>query len=232
MSSRRRLTLAIIGTSAVGIIAAVVAVLVFVVFGNGDVDQEPEAARITVEEVINRVETDKRRELDAAEEQFLLAQVGEDLSPGDGVRTFRESEARVDIVIRDLTRITRSTPNTIWRLGQFAVEANTVIELTQGKIFLIDQGAQEGLRSVEVVTPAGTASPRGTWMSVEYNPNQDVIEVQCFRGVCKLQNQLGTQVLTDEEKKHRYYPNSAGAAPIDGSGRKARVHRAPGSREW
>ena len=200
MSARRRLTLAIVGTAAVGIIAAVVAVLVFVVFGNGDADQEPEAARITVEEVINRVETDKRRELGAAEEQFLPAQVGEDLSPGDGVKTFRESEARVDIVIRDLTRITRSTPNTIWRLGQFAVEANTIIELTQGKIFLIDQGAQEGLRPVEVVTPAGTASPRGTWMSVEYNPDQDVIEVQCFRGVCKLQNQLGTQVLTDEEK--------------------------------
>ena len=210
MATRRRSSkviwirsLAIIGTAAVGIIAAVatvVAVLVFVVFGNGDADQEPEAARITVEEVINRVETDKRRDLDAAEEQFLPAQVGEDLSPGDGVKTFRESEARVDIVIRDLTRITRSTPNTIWRLGQFPSEENTIIELTQGKIFLIDQGTQEGLRPVEVVTPAGTASPRGTWMSVEYNPDQDVIEVQCFRGVCKLQNQQGTQVLTDEEK--------------------------------
>ena len=200
MSARRRWIIAIVGAGGVAIVAAVVAVLVLVVFGNGDGGSEPEPARITVEEVINRVETERPRDPATGQAEFLPAQVGQDLSPGDGVKTFRESEARVDIVIRALTRITRSTPNTIWRLGQFALEEETIIELTQGKIFLFDEGSRERLRPVKVVTPAGTASPRGTWMSVEYNPEEGVAEVQCFRGVCELENELGSQLMTDEEK--------------------------------
>ena len=41
--------------------------------------------------------------------------------PGDGVKTFVESEARVDIRVQEFLRITRATPDTIWRLGQFGV---------------------------------------------------------------------------------------------------------------
>ena len=144
MSARRRWTIAILGTAAVAIIAAVAAVLVLVVFSNGDDGPKPDKARITVEEVINRVETERPREPDIDEATFSPAEVGEDLSPGDGVKTFRESEARVDIVISAFIRITRSTPNTIWRLGQFALEDETIIELAQGKIFLFDAGASEG----------------------------------------------------------------------------------------
>ena len=200
MTARRRLIIAILGTATVAIIAAVVAVLALGVFGNGDDDPSLEKARITVEEVINQVETERPREPDTDVPRFLPAEVGEDLSPGDGVKTFRESEARIDIVISAFTRITRSTPNTIWRLGQFALENETIIELARGKIFLFDEGAREGLSPVKVVTPAGTASPRGTWISVEYDPEEEVVEVQCFRGVCELQNELGSQVMTDEEK--------------------------------
>ena len=200
MTARRRWIIAVLGAGGVAIVAAVVAVLVLVVFGDGDGAPKPEPARITVEEVVNRVETERPREPGIDQAEFLLAEVGQELSPGDGIKTFRESEARVDIVIRALTRITWSTPNTIWRLGQFAVEDGTIIELAQGKIFLLDEGAREGLRPVKVVTPAGTASPRGTWMSVEYNPDEGVAEVQCFRGVCESENELGSQLMTDEEK--------------------------------
>ena len=45
----------------------------------------------------------------------------EELLPGDDVKTFVESEARVDIRIQEFLRITRTTPDTIWRLGQFGV---------------------------------------------------------------------------------------------------------------
>ena len=53
---------------------------------------------------------------------------------------------------------------------------------------------------MEVVTPAGTVSPRGTWLSVAYDPDTGEAEVQCFRGVCELENGLGSQLLTDEQK--------------------------------
>ena len=194
--SRRRLILAAIGVTAVAAIVAVVVVL----FATGDGGPTAEEARITVEEVINQVETDRSQGPGGQTTAFLPAQVGQELLSGDGVKTFRNSQARVDIVVRTFTRITRTTPNTIWRLGQFAVNQDTVIELTQGKIFLIDVGLEEGQQPVQIVTPAGTASPRGTWMSVEYDPEAGITEVQCFRGTCQLENDLGIQVLTDEEK--------------------------------
>jgi hypothetical protein len=196
MSRRLRLTLIAIG---IGTVVLVIAVIGFVL-ATRDGGGEPEEARIIVEEIVNQVETDLRRDSGAGAANFLPAAVGQDLFPGDGVKTFRDSEARVDIVIRSFTRVTRTTPDTVWRLGQFAVDQDTIIELNQGKIFLIDEGFREGQQPIQVVTPAGTASPRGTWMSVKYDPEKGEAEVQCFRGVCELENDLGTQVLTDEEK--------------------------------
>lgn len=44
-------------------------------------------ARVTVEEVINQVETDRPRDSDSAQGAFAGAQIGQDLIPGDGVKT-------------------------------------------------------------------------------------------------------------------------------------------------
>ena len=158
---------------------------------------ETQQASIHVEEIINQVETARPREAETTE--FLPAQAGQTLLPGDGVKTSSGSEARVDIVIQKFLRIVRTTPNTVWRLGQFALEHDTVIELDQGKSFILDNGLGAGFPPVPIVTPAGTASPRGTWMSVAYDPETGVAEVQCFRGTCELANDLGSQMLTDEQ---------------------------------
>ncbi|MCI0859617.1 MAG: hypothetical protein J4N81_12865, partial [Chloroflexi bacterium] len=196
MSSRRRWT--IFGTIFVVAIVAIAAVVVFLLLDNGT--PSPANARVSVQEIINKVETDRRRETAAPISNFLPAQVGQDLMPGDGVKTFPDSEARVDILVNEFLRITRTTPNTVWRLGQFALDQTTIIELEQGKMFLLDEGFAAGENPVKVVTPAGTASPRGTWMSVGYDPKTGVTEVQCFRGTCELENDLGVQLLTDEQK--------------------------------
>ena len=89
-----------IGIGAIGLIAAIV-VIVVVVTGDGDDTPAPEEARVTVEEVVNLVETDRPRGSDAVPGVFLGAELGQDLRAGDGVKTFQDSEARVDIVIRD-----------------------------------------------------------------------------------------------------------------------------------
>ncbi len=99
----------------------------------------PDVNRITVEEIVNRVETGRVEGTGNALD-FLPAEVGQDLLPGSGVKTFQDSEARVDIRVQELLRIIRTTPNTVWRLGQFAVESDTIIELEQGKLFLLDDG--------------------------------------------------------------------------------------------
>ena len=64
----------------------------------------------------------------------------------------------------------------------------------------MDEGVAEAGEPLRIVTPAGTASPRGTWMSVEYDKDTDEAEVDCFRGVCELENEFGKKVMTDEQK--------------------------------
>ena len=192
VSDRSRRIILVLGLGAAVVAVIVAVVLAILVFYDVNDGANPEDTRITVEEVINRVETDRRDDTVLGGEQFLPAQVGQTLSPGHSVKTYRDSEARVDIVIRSFTGIVRTTPNTIWRLGQFAVNETAVIELSHGKLFLIDEGSTEIQRPIKFVTPAGTASPRGTWLSVQYDPERGETEVQCFRGTCALENELGT----------------------------------------
>ena len=94
----------------------------------GAAQPTPDGNRITVVELVNRVETGRTEDA-GAELDFLPAEIGQELFPGAGVKTFPNSEARVDIRVQDLLRIIRTTPNTVWRLGQFAVERETIIEL-------------------------------------------------------------------------------------------------------
>jgi len=168
-------------------------------FGSGG-GLRAEAAQINVVEIVNDVEVRRPGGPALPEADFSPAHVGQDLYPGDLVKTHRNSEARVDITIRDFTRITRTTPNTLWRLGSFAADKGAVIELEQGTIFLFDEGNGQHDWHTDIVTPAGSASPRGTWMSVSHDPETGITEVQCFRGICELKNAKGKVVLTDEKK--------------------------------
>ena len=208
MANRFRLSTVIIGTFVLSTIATVAIVLAFSVFdGQEDSAQLVKwggQAEITIEEIVNHVETERRRP-PSLEGSFAPASVGEKLIPGDGVKTYRDSEARVDISFNSASgavasRITRTTPNTVWRLGNFAIEDDTIIELEKGKLFLIEDTKGEAARPIKIVTPAGTASPRGTWLSVQYDANEGVVEVQCFRGSCELEKGFGKQIMTDEEK--------------------------------
>jgi len=164
VSNRVRWTLIGIAIVIVAAGIAAAAVLVPVFRDSGPVTVE---AQVTIEQIINQVETDLFREAGGGASNFLPAQIGQELAPGDGIKTFQESEARVDILVQEFLRIVRTTPNTIWRLGQFGVNQDTIIELDDGKIFLLDDGIESDSRPLRIVTPAGTASPRGTMMSVE-----------------------------------------------------------------
>ena len=101
-------------------------VLLLIACGDGGGEPQPERAEISMVEVINQVETGRPRE-DDERQNFLSAQVGENLILGDGIKTFGASEARVDISLRTSTRVTRTIPNTLWRLGQFGLDEETII---------------------------------------------------------------------------------------------------------
>ena len=172
-----------------------------------------ESSLVTIKKITNQVETNRSWTSDDNDAKFIPAAVGQVLLPGDIVKTFLNSEARVDFRIREFLRITRTKPNTVWQLGQTVLVGNTIIELDQGEVFLLDEEGQSDSFPVKVVTPAGTASPRGTWMSVAHDPTTGVTKVMCFRGICELSNDLGVQVLTDEQKSTTT-KNTAPSAPV------------------
>ena len=105
----------------------------------------------------------------------------------------------MDIRVQDFLRIIRTTPDTVWRLGQFGVNQDTIIELDDGKIFILDDGVESDSRPLRIVTPAGTASPRGTMISVEHDKDLGETEVDCFRGICELENQFGKQLMKNQK---------------------------------
>jgi len=216
MTERFGLPAIMLGATGIIIFVVIGAVLVFVNLSNRDKEPEPRDVRITVEELVNQVESDRPRGTGPfgrfRTSGFSPAVVGQTLIPGDGIKTFANSEARVDVALGPLTRITRTTPNTIWRLGRFALENGVIIELTQGKVFLVSEAIDKPSQPVKIVTPAGTASPRGTWMSVSYDPEIGVAELQCLHGECILENRAGLQLLTNGEKSI-ITPQSSPTAP-------------------
>jgi hypothetical protein len=197
MPAKRRWIKIGLGVGVVTVAAIISIVVVLIVHGS-----RPDLAKpsITVEEIINRVDTDRPRQGGVKSPNFMAAQAGQELTPGDRLMTFQNSQARVDITVREFLRVVRTTSNTLWRLGQFDLDQDTIIELDHGKLFILDEGVQSEDRPLEIVTPAGTASPRGTWMSVEYDKKTGETKVNCFRGSCALENEFGKQVMTDEQK--------------------------------
>ena len=168
MTGRFRLSTVIMGTIASVVVLAVAAVVVFSISWNGGDSVQLVDVDISVAEIINQVETERRRPPNLAG-SFTPAILGQKLTAGDGVKTFSQSEARIDISFNTASRITRTTPNTIWRLGNFGVGDDTIIELEEGKIFLLEDTADGKERPIKIITPAGIASPRGTWLSVQHD---------------------------------------------------------------
>ena len=159
--------------------------------------QEAQEATVKVQEIVNRVEVNTLHP-ETKELAFVDLQLGQALQTGNLVKTYENSSARIDISIENFRRVSRTTPKTIWRLGGFALNGEAVIELQEGKIFVFDEDDGQENWPLHVVTPAGTASARGTWMSVEYNPESGTVEVECLRGICEVENDLGYQVFTNE----------------------------------
>ena len=159
--------------------------------------QEAEAT-ITVQEIVNRVEVFDIHPA-TKEPAFVDLRLGQALMSGNMVKTHENSSARVDISLQNFTRVSRTGPKTIWRLGRFALNGEAVIELREGKILVFDEDDGQEHWPLHIETPAGTASARGTSMSVEFVPESGAIEVECFRGICELENDLGYQVFTNEQ---------------------------------
>ena len=79
-----RLTLIVLGITAIAVLMSAC--------GGGEATPVPESARVTMEEVINQVETDRPRGPETGPGIFAEALIGQDLIVGDAVKTFVDSE--------------------------------------------------------------------------------------------------------------------------------------------
>ncbi len=102
------------------------------------------------------------------------------------VKTLQDSQARLDLATGTIVRL---GPNTLFTLQ---VQQNgseglfTRIWMDVGKVWVILNGG-----TLEIETPSGLAAVRGSYMSVEYYPENDDLTVTCLEGICSLQNEMG-----------------------------------------
>ncbi len=117
-------------------------------------------------------------------DEYAPASVGLTILTGGAARTGDDGRARLDL-LPDAT-ILRLAPNTIFALSELEETDDgpfTILKLFIGKIYIILSGGE-----LQVETPSGLASVRGSMMGVSYDPKTGAMTVTCLEGHCRLQN--------------------------------------------
>ena len=121
---------------------------------------------------------------------FAPASVGTNILPTGGVETGVDGHARLDLLPEGT--IVRVGPNSSFSVPQIVEEngqPKTVIELLFGKIYILLNGG-----TLDVETPSGVASVRGSLMRVEYDTEKKMLKASCLEGHCSLKNENGDEV--------------------------------------
>lgn len=118
------------------------------------------------------------------------ANEGRVINVSGGVRTGDDARARLDTSEGSIIRI---AANTEFELLEFPPELNnpiTKLRLETGKIWIIVTDAlSDG--NIEIETPIGIATVRGSLMSVEQTANSGAMQITCLEGACRLRSSAG-----------------------------------------
>ena len=132
----------------------------------------------------------------ANQDAFLDASTDEILDVNGQVRTGDNGKARLDLSSGTIVRVSPSSLFTLIENEEVDKGLATKIKLELGRIFVILSGG-----SLEVETPSGVASVRGSYLKVEYNPEEDTLELTCLEGDCSVVTPDGkTTNFTDGQK--------------------------------
>lgn len=118
----------------------------------------------------------------APADEYAPASIGLTLFAGGAARTGDDGRARLDLA-PDAT-ILRLAPNTIFTLSELKERDDgpfTILKLFIGNIYIILSGGE-----LQVETPSGLASVRGSMMGVSYDPNTGAMTATCLEGHCSL----------------------------------------------
>lgn len=135
----------------------------------------------------------------ASDGEFIPAESGFVIQAGGGLQTGADGRARIDL--KPDGTIVRVAPNSAFTLPEITTvdgEPKTTLSLVFGKIFVLLNGG-----SLDVETPSGVASVRGSLLSVSSDPATKRLQAVCLEGHCALENETGeTQELEEGESAY------------------------------
>lgn len=146
-------------------------------------------AETSREAVLSEIENDVTAKIESSNE-FLSASVGMVIPVGGTIQTGADSRAKLNLTPENT--IVRVGPNSSFILSSMddeSGEPKTTLQLLFGKIFILLNGG-----SLEVETPSGVASVRGSLLSVQYDPETNRVRASCLEGECALENVSGEEV--------------------------------------
>lgn len=123
-------------------------------------------------------------------DESIPAEKGMSILEGGSVETGEDGRARIDLMPEGT--IVRVGPNSSFSFPKLTEEGNepkTTIQLLFGKVFILLKGG-----SLNVETPSGVASVRGSLLSVEFNPETNRTSATCMEGDCSLQTEGGEEI--------------------------------------
>lgn len=151
--------------------------------------QSPTSAGATREAILSEVQS--QVSVRASADQAPLAASNRDhILPNGSVETGDQGKVRITLMPEGT--IVRLAPNSSFTLTSMTTEAGapiTRVQLLFGKLFVLLKGG-----SLEVETPSGVASVRGSLLSVSYDAEKSRIEADCLEGTCSLTNENGDEV--------------------------------------
>jgi hypothetical protein len=155
---------------------------------------ESPSVEATASENNDQVETSREAVLFEIENDVTIesspASVGMIISVGQTIQTGDDSRAKLNLTPENtIVRVGPNSSFTLSKIDNENGEPKTTLELLFGKVFILLKGG-----SLEVQTPSGVASVRGSLLSVQYNPETNKVRASCLEGFCSLENENGDEV--------------------------------------
>lgn len=119
-------------------------------------------------------------------DDLLDAELDQTIVENDQVYTYTSSTATLTLTSGSIIRLVPNTSFVLQRMENGSKDPLTRLDLMLGEVWIILNGG-----TIEVDTPAGLASVRGSFMSVRVAPDSNQTTVTCLEGHCRVANNIG-----------------------------------------